>query len=59
MKGIRLNFYNFGQNFDKEDNIFVNIIARRYTVKTTSDTDYCIYAPFGNDHHKFDGIRIF
>lgn len=59
MKAIKLNFYNFGKRFDKEDNCLTKLLRAKYDVCITQNADYCIYAPLGNDHHVFHGIRVF
>lgn len=42
-----------------EDNDFTNILKKRYNVEISKKPDYLFYSVFGNEHLKYDGIRIF
>ncbi len=59
MKTIKIKFCDLGKEFDPENNKIIRIIRLKYNVVVTEDADYCIYGPFGQEHHKFPGIRIF
>lgn len=61
MKQIRIKFvdFNVGLGFDKNNNDIVDLLSKRYEVVQCDNPDYVFYSVFGNDHLKYDCIRIF
>ena len=59
MKKIKINYYDFGKNFDSENYYFTNILRTKYDVEISNEPDYIFYSNSGQSHHAFDGIRIF
>lgn len=58
-KVIKIKFVDFYAGFDKEHNEFIDVLSDFYNVVQCEDPDYIIYSGFGNDHLKYDCIRIF
>lgn len=56
---LRLKFADFHAGFDPQDNFFVRLLRRRYDVEVAADAPYLIFARFGYDFLRHDGIRIF
>lgn len=59
MKTVRINFVDFWNNFDKENNEFINILRLRYNVEISNQPDYIFYSTFGRKYLDYDCIRIF
>ncbi|MBA2846974.1 hypothetical protein HNP88_001158 [Methanococcus maripaludis] len=59
MDKIKINFTDFYDGFDKEDNFFTNLLSKRYSIGISDNPDYLIYSNFGNDYLNYDCIRIF
>lgn len=59
MKKLKINYYDFGKNFDAENHHFTKLLRTKYDVEISNEPDYIFYTVFGNKHHAFDGIRIF
>lgn len=59
MKKVKIDFLNFGEKFQKTDNMFYKILSERYEVEISDSPDYIIYYPFGIEHLKYDCVRIF
>lgn len=60
MKKIRLNFTGFWPNFDKENNLFSNILRERFEIEITDCPDFLIASPLGAplEYLKYDCVRI-
>ena len=60
MKTIKLNFTGFWPNFDKEHNLFCNILREKYEVEITDNPDFLIASPLGApmEYLKYDCVRI-
>ena len=58
-KTIKINFIDYGKRFDPKQDIFFNLLETKYKVDISDDPDYIFYTLSGNEHHKYDGIRIF
>ncbi|ROL59393.1 glycosyltransferase [Bacteroidetes/Chlorobi group bacterium ChocPot_Mid] len=56
---IKIFFTDFWQNFDIENNIFVNLLKDNYNIEITDKPDYLFFSIFGNQVHKFNCTRIF
>ncbi len=59
MKTIRVKFVDFWPSFDETNNDFYNILAKQYELEICDNPDYLFYSVFGNDHLKYDCIKIF
>ena len=59
MKQIKINFMDFGKNFNPENTFFTQLLRQKYDVVIADKPDYIFYAQGGQTHHYFDGIRIF
>lgn len=56
---VKMNFVNFWNGFNKENNYFINTLRKKYTVEISKNPDYIIYGYPGYDYLDFDGVRIF
>lgn len=59
MKSVRIKFCDFSKNFNVNDNDFINILKKRYSVELSDNPDYVFYSVFGDDHLRYNCIRIF
>jgi hypothetical protein len=60
MKTIKLDFVGFWSNFNKNDNLFINILKERYNVEITDNPDFVIASVLGApyEYTKYDCVRI-
>lgn len=58
-KHVRINFCDFWPNFNKERNYLVELLKTRFTIEITDKPDFLIYSVFGNEHKKFNCVKIF
>jgi hypothetical protein len=58
-KHIRINFCDFWPNFNKERNYLVELLKTRFTIEITDKPDFLIYSVLGNEHKKFNCVKIF
>ncbi len=58
-KKIKLNFADFGPDFNNNDNLFLVMLKKHFNVEITDDPDFLLYSCFGNDHLKYHCVRIF
>lgn len=56
---VKIKFVDFYTGFNKQDNEFLHILQRYFKVVQCDDPDYIIYSDLGNEHLKYDCIRIF
>ena len=61
MKTIKINFCGFWKSLNKTDNIFYNILSKKYNVEISDKPDYVFVSPLGPafDYLKYDCVRIF
>lgn len=58
-KTIKIDFLDFGPDFDKENNFLIRLLQQKYNPVITPKADYAFYTLGGQTHHDFNGIRIF
>jgi hypothetical protein len=58
-KHIKINFCDFWPNFNKERNYLVELLRTRFTIEITDKPDFLIYSVFGNEHKRFNCVKIF
>ncbi len=60
MKRIKIDFCGFWDGFDKQDNLFLNILKERYEVVISDNPDYLIASVFGQpfSYMNQDCVRI-
>lgn len=60
-KKIKIKFvdFNIGMGVSPQQNDFVEILSQFYEVVYSDNPDYVFYSVFGNDHLKYECIRIF
>jgi len=46
MKKIKINFRNFGEKFDPEENYFTDLLKKRYNVVISEDPDFMFYSVY-------------
>ena len=55
---IKINFCDMFKGFDKQDNIFVDVINRYFDgYEISEEPDFLIYSCFGTNHHKYMNKR--
>lgn len=61
MKTIKINFVGVYDSFDKNNNIFINILSRHYNIEISDKPDYIFCTMFGKPYEycNYSGIRIF
>ncbi|HOY32863.1 MAG TPA: glycosyltransferase family 10 [Bacteroidales bacterium] len=59
METIKIDFVDFYPNFVKNNNELYNALAEKFNLQISSSPDYIIYSCYGNEHLKYDGIKIF
>lgn len=56
---VRLDFCNFYQKFNKNDNIWYNLLSERFDVEICDQPDFLIYGCYGQEHKLHSCVRIF
>ncbi len=56
---VKLNFADFWEPFDKEDNYFTQLLSQHYTIEISDNPDFLIYSCYGRDHLKYSCFKIF
>ena len=59
MKKIYIKFVDFAKDFDPLNNDFLCILKKHFNVCFSDSPEYLFYSCFGNEHLKYDCIRIF
>lgn len=58
-KVIKLFFTDFWDNFNIEDNLFLDVLKEKYSVELTDNKpDFLIYSLFGINYQKYNCVRI-
>ncbi len=56
---LRINFSDFWAGFNKEDNIFINLLREQYDVQVHEQPDVLIYSCYTNNFLKYDCPKIY
>jgi len=59
MKTIRIKFVDFYEHFVPENFLFYKTLAEHYKIELSDTPDYLFFSVFGNEHLKFDCVKIF
>lgn len=59
MKKIRINFTDFYKDFNKTDNDFYRLLSKKYDVEISDKPEYLFFSCFGDDHSRYDCVKIF
>lgn len=59
MKKIKVKFVDFWNNFDPFTNIIYISLCKNFEVELSEEPDYVIFSCFGDEHLKYDAIKIF
>jgi len=59
MRKVRIDFCDFGPNFDKEEFYLYKVLRDRFEVKLCDQPDFLIYCCGGQAHRLHSGVRIF
>jgi alpha(1,3/1,4) fucosyltransferase len=59
MRKIKINFTDFWPGFNPVDNYFFNLLKADYQIEISDQPDYLFFSIFGNNHLKFNCIKIF
>lgn len=58
IRTIKINFTDFWQAWDKENNPFWNLLSSKYDLELSDDPDILFYSYFGNEYRKYKCIRV-
>ena len=58
-KHIRIRFVDFWDNFVPQESLFYQLLAEYCEVELSDDPEYLFYSVFGDEHLKYDCIKIF
>lgn len=60
MEKRKINFTGFWSDFDKEHNLFSDILREKFEIEISDDPDFLIASPLGNplEYLKYDCVRI-
>ncbi|MFN8256703.1 MAG: glycosyltransferase family 10 [Bacteroidales bacterium] len=59
MDEIKINFCDFWNGFNKEENLFINLLRQKYSVSISEKPDLIFYSVFSKNFYKYKCIRIF
>ena len=61
MKTIKIGYMDcsHSNNYNAKEAFFTKLLSQQYAVECSEQPDYVFYSVYGNQHHNFDGIRIF
>lgn len=59
MKTVKIGYKDYPCPNDLKEEFFAKLLAQKYHVDISDESDYLFYSIFGNMHHNFEGIRIF
>ncbi len=59
METIKINFCDFWDHFNKEDNFIVNILRTKFTINISDNPDFLIFSCYGMEHLNYNCYRIF
>lgn len=59
MKRIKINFSDFWDNFDKNDNFITDALRKNFEIEISENPDFVFCATFGRKHLKYDCAKIF
>lgn len=59
MKKVRIDFCNFGNNFNKTKFFLYKVLSERFEVELCDQPDFLIYSCAGHAHRLHSGVRIF
>lgn len=57
-KKVKVNFTDFWNGFNKEDNFFWNIFSKKYELELSDNPDILFYSYFGNEYRRYNCIRV-
>ena len=55
---LKINFSDFWSDFNKEDNLFINLLRQKYDVIISNKPDILIYSVYSKFFYKYNCIRI-
>lgn len=59
MRKIKINFADFWDNLDKNDNYFTNCLKQYYDIEISNEPDYLFCSVFGDSHLQYNCVKIF
>jgi len=59
MRTIQLDFSDFWEGFDKENNFFTNLLRQSFEIKISDTPDFLIYSTPGSKHKAYSCTKIF
>ncbi len=58
-KNIKINFCDWYGGFNKENNLYTNILKQFYDIEISENPDFLFYSLFGLEHEKYECVKIF
>ncbi|MBR4926888.1 MAG: hypothetical protein IKY98_01030 [Alphaproteobacteria bacterium] len=61
MKTIKIGYMDCSRSndYNAKEAFFTKLLSEKYNVELSDKPDYLFYSVYGNQHHNFDGVRIF
>ena len=56
---LKINFSDFWQGFERENNYFFNLLSKSYDLIISSEPEILFYSCYGNEYLRYSCIRIF
>jgi len=56
---IKIDFSDFWDGFNKNDNYFYNLLKDEFNVVISNNPDYLFFSVFGNSHQNYNCVKIF
>ncbi|AGC77395.1 glycosyl transferase family 10 (putative fucosyltransferase) [Nonlabens dokdonensis] len=56
---LKINYVDMWPDFQNQNNIFHQLLSKRYDLEITSTPDFLIYSCFGNEHLKYSCAKLF
>jgi len=58
-KTIKIKFVDFWDSFIPEESLFYEVLSKKYNIVFSDSPDYIIFSVHGNEHLKYDCVKIF
>lgn len=59
MKKLKINFVDFFWDFDKQNNIFWDVLSKKYDLEISENPDLLFHSVYTLDHYKYDCLKVF
>lgn len=59
MKKLKINFVDFFGDFDKQNNIFWDVLSKKFDLEISESPDLIFFSVYTLEHYKYDCLKIF